>query len=216
MMLTIDDLRNEKRKSGFDHVNSAGRSKDHPAGGKAQSIWRAESGRIAQKGVQGGWRGPSRKISEEAAQDYCDYINNNEVQQVLTLNKAGHGSLRDSLERDEEVEAALGVLRDHKAQKAGRQGYVYLIGVEGDSTGVKLGYSVKPAARVGELQTGNHRLLKLLGYFEGTAADEKAIHARYIEHNLIGEWFSPTQEMLNEFGLEDIDPYTTTMKEEFV
>lgn len=200
MMLTINDIRNPKRKSGFTHVHS------HESANSDRGrtpTWRAEIN------IGGGnrkdrpsWRGPSRKNPIEAAQDYCDYVNGLDIPVSSPLNTAGHGSLRDSVERDAEVEAALGVLRDAKAQRAGRQGYVYLIGVKGDGFGVKIGYSVKPEARVGELQTGNPRVLQLLASMPGTLEDERRIHSDFIDDNLVGEWFQPSEALLGEFGLD--------------
>lgn len=205
-LLTVEDLRNPKRKSGFDHVNSASPG----AGGHAAvgPRWRAAVAapgkQQKEQGIRHIWRGPARRKAEEAAQDYCDYVNGQQVALAPKLNGAGHEAKRDSLPMDPEVEAALGVLRDAKARRRGRPGYVYCIGVEGDATGVKIGYSVKPEARVGELQSGNPRKLVLLGFIKGTegpAGTEGKIHARYIEDNLVGEWFRPTGPLLSEFGI---------------
>lgn len=148
------------------------------------------------------FKGPRRTTAEEAAQDYCDYINDLGISAPARLNTPGHERRNPNKQYDEEVAAALGVLRDHRAQRRGRQGYVYCIG-EGPTGGwaVKVGYSVKPEARAGELQTGNPRTLHLLGKFEGTEADERALHAKYVKYNLIGEWFVATPELLGEFGL---------------
>lgn len=118
---------------------------------------------------------------------------------------AGHGSLRDQIKRDPEVQAALGVLRDAQAQRKGRQGYIYCIAEKGVGgfygSPVKIGYSVKPEARPAELQTGNPRPLKLLGQIKGTRATERALHEKYINQNLVGEWFRPTTALLSEFGI---------------
>lgn len=109
---------------------------------------------------------------------------------------------RDPID-DGEVRAALGVLRDHKAQKRReRQGYVYCIS---DGSAVKVGYSVKPEARVSELQTGNPRELTLLASFEGTEQHEAMLHAKYIAHNILLEWFRPDPELLSEFALTKED-----------
>lgn len=193
-VLTIEDIRNPSRKSGFAHVSSTG-TRSHP-------LWRA----VVSPGRKGAsdakWRGPARRTSEEAAQDYCDYINGQRKAVVRTLKNAGHPT-RPVPARNEEVEAALGVLRDHRAQRRGTQGYVYLIGeAHDDALAVKIGYSTNPEARVGELQAGNPRTLALLAKKPGTEADERALHARYIEHNVLLEWFRPTHELLSEFGIQ--------------
>lgn len=65
-MLTIEDLRNDARPSGFDHVNPA----DRHGGPRAQGEAPLENGRRKR------WHGPRRESVWEAAQDYCDYVNN--------------------------------------------------------------------------------------------------------------------------------------------
>jgi len=207
-MLTIEDLRNPNRKSGFDHVNGpkvdrrSGRTNPKPfqAAHGAKAHYPGEKTNI--------WTGTRRATAEEAAQDYCDYVNSGQVGTPATLNTVGH-SRRPKEELDPEVEAALGVLRDAKAQRAGRPGFLYCIGESAlGGYGVKVGYSVNPEARVGELQTGNPRQLHLLAKVRGTREDERALHAKYIQYNLIGEWFIPTPELLNEFGLNSVgQPY---------
>lgn len=116
------------------------------------------------------------------------------------LNYPGHAT-RPKDELPSEVQDALGVLRDHKAQRAGRQGYVYCIGERANSNigYVKIGYSVNPEARVGELQTGNPRVLYLLAKMPGTEADERALHARFAHKNVVGEWFHGTYDVIDAF-----------------
>lgn len=119
---------------------------------------------------------------------------------VTQLRSPGHVGRKPT--NDPEVAYALGVLRDARAQRAGKQGYVYCIGERDRAVGVKVGYSVNPTARVAELQTGNPRELVLLGAIEGTEADERDLHERYVADNLIGEWFRPTAALLSEFDIE--------------
>lgn len=76
-MLTIEDIRNPARQSGFDHVNSGrGGSGD---GANRSERWRAscnvkDGGHADHSGYKK-WRGPLRGAPELAAQDYCDYRN---------------------------------------------------------------------------------------------------------------------------------------------
>lgn len=196
-MLTPDDIRNPARASGFDHVNNKNRH-----GG-----YRGQSGRLGHPRYDGepvgGWQGPRRDTAEEAAQDYCDYINGNPATPAKpALKSAGHNGRRASLPDDPEIEAALGVLRDAKGQAAGKQGFVYCIG-ETRGSYVKIGYSTNPQARVAELQTGNPRQLWLMGVKPGTAEDEAALHQKYIKQNVLQEWFRPTKELLSEFDLQE-------------
>jgi hypothetical protein len=195
--LAPEDIRRPRNVSGYAHVGRVA----GPSRGSSPAYYQAY-----ERGGRGGdWKGPARKHPDEAAQDYCDYVNGNGIAQPARLNTAGHGGSREALPRDPEVEAALGVLRDARAQRRGVQGYVYLIGIKGDLSAVKIGYSTNPSKRVGELQTGNPHLLILLASKEATEEEEKTLHERHITTNLIGEWFRPTKELLSEFGLSKYD-----------
>lgn len=203
-MLRVEDIRNPARKSGFDHVGNSGNNK----------LWQANvyGGKASKAGHA--WWGPTRALPEDAAQDYCDYINGNpSAARTPALKSAKHNGKRNPLRRDEEVEYALGVLRDARAQRAGKQGYVYLIGQKdwrGDTivdgvrvdAFVKVGYSTNPEARVPELQTGNARELVLLAKKEGTLDTEAAIHKAFIDDNVLQEWFRLSSALLSEFGLD--------------
>ena len=196
--MTIDDLRNPNRKSGFDRVSRAGGKGAGHGGGKP---WCAafETG-VNANGKSGVLkRGPRRATPEEAAQDYCDYANGLGLATPTTLNYPNH-PVRPKVVVDSEVADALGVLRDARAQQAGRQGYVYCIQEVLDNTYVKIGYSVNPEARVGELQTGNPRVLELFASMPGTLEDERRIHAKYIKDNIVGEWFHTSAALLEEFA----------------
>lgn len=191
-MITIDDIRNPQRVSGFDHVGFS-----YAFGSDTKPYYANK--RVA-PGKNGVLKLQRRATAEEAAQDYCDFVNSGQwPEQRQALNTAGHGGNRDSLPRDEEVEAALGVLRDARAQRQGAQGYVYCIGEEGYDRAVKIGFSTNPEARVAELQTGNSRKLVLLAKKPGAPEDEVALHQRFIKQNLIGEWFVKDPAILEEF-----------------
>lgn len=207
--LTIEDIRNPARKSGFNHVNSASPSQASAGMSRVPDPrWRASSGTKG-NGTSGidYWRGSVRRTAEEAAQDYIDYINaQNPQQSKPSLKTAGHVYDIEHTERDPEVEAALGVLRDARAQREGKQGFVYCIGEEDyspDSNYVKVGYSVNPQKRVAELQTGNPRKLVILAIMKGTLEDERALHAKYADANILQEWFELSDELLEEFQPAD-------------
>ena len=195
-MITPKDIRNPKRKSGFDYVQAviAGPSS---GGASGHYGFRARTG--------GGhperpsyWQGSARPTAEQAAQDYCDYINGNNVQPPVALKTAGHNYNIERAELDPEVEAAYGVIRDYKAQKRGKQGFVYLIVEKGCRYG-KIGYSVNPQKRIAEVQTGNPRPLKLFGTIPGTEETERALHAKYIKDNALQEWFKLSDQLKKEF-----------------
>ena len=204
MTLTPQDIQNPARISGYDHVGyNAEADKPRP---KKPYQGVAYGGSRSKAGMA--WIGPRRATAEEAAQDYCDYMNGNGVTPAPRVKSAGHKGKRDGLRRDAELEAALGLIRDRRGENEGKQGYVYCIGeAEGVAPLVKIGYSTNPEARVAELQTGNGRHLFLLGYFAGTIEDEKALHAKYIKDNTLAEWFRPSDALLGEFGYDLYDLY---------
>ena len=193
--LTPSDIKKPSNKSGFAHVTSA--SPGPNAGGGYVERWRAVF-----KGAGSGQThayGPVRRLPVQAAQDYCDYVNGDPARLTLALKRTSNPkAARDPID-DGEVKAALGVLRDARAQRRKLPGFVYLIT---DGTAVKVGYSVKPQARVSELQTGNPRELRLLATKAGTEADEAAIHQQFMADNLLLEWFKPSAALYGVFGLQ--------------
>lgn len=186
-MLTPSDIRNPARQSGYNHVSM--HRTGTPYYGISDGSGHRAAGRVP-------WRGPRRATAEEAAQDYCDYINGQKAVTPVQLKSAGHEGARDRLPKDPEIQAALGVLRDAKGQREGRQGYVYLIS---DGTAYKVGYSTNPWARVPELQTGNPRKLSLVSIFKGTVEDERALHIKYSADNILQEWFEASPALRAEF-----------------
>lgn len=187
--MDISTLANSSLQSGFAYVNGLGPK--HP------NRWRAS--KRTPKGPLQKWRGPVRTTPEQAAQDYCDYMNGNNVSHTPTLKSAGHAYRLEREDQDPEVAAAYGVIRDAKAQKAGKQGFIYLIREKTTKFG-KIGYSVNPEKRIAEIQTGNPRQLELVGKVKGKPADELAMHAKYIKQNVLQEWFRVTDELEKEFA----------------
>lgn len=84
----------------------------------------------------------------------------------------------------------------------GKPGYVYCIGEENRSVAVKVGFSDDATLRIGALQTGNPRKLVILGVIQGTRADERELHARYQNDNVLNEWFRPSEALLSEFNID--------------
>lgn len=183
-MLTPIDLVNHKNLSGYDYVVRAG----------GKTGWQASRNG---GGRPHGWRGPLRRTPEAAAMDYCMWANGYPTLCPTKIKKP----TRVKEELSEEVQHALGVLKDARAQRMGRQGYVYCIGERKSMVVVKVGYSVNPEARVCELQTGNWRELRLLAKIKGTTETERALHLKYARDQILGEWFLGTDALLAEFGL---------------
>lgn len=71
--------------------------------------------------------------------------------------------------------------------------FVYAIR-EVESGRVKLGISRDPHARLRQLQTGNSQRLELVGYrkAENRFQDEAALHSRYADKHIRGEWYAET------------------------
>ena len=200
-MLTINDIRNPKRTSGFNHVTLL----DDPAANRPKPYRARVHGRRV-PGRRGGgvaiWRGPRRATAAEAAQDYCDYINGSTAQPTPALKSAGHKGPSQRVERTERERKLRKELRTIEAERnKDRKGFVYLVGEEGSLYAVKIGHSYDPETRPNGLQTGNPRRLVVLASMEGTLEDEAALHQRYIEDNVLQEWFRPSEELLSEFGL---------------
>jgi hypothetical protein len=66
--------------------------------------------------------------------------------------------------------------------------YVYFI-EDAESRAVKVGIAAEPQTRLQELQTGNPRKLRLLGYIDGGHRLEQGIHFLLRHHRVRGEWF---------------------------
>lgn len=212
-MLKPSDLKNTARKSGFNYVGDNRQS----AGGKAfqADVYGGKRDKAGRK-----WKGPRRATAEEAAQDYCDYINGGHAVPVARLNSAGHSAparqkLDDGLNQLERDTLAKLQAKQRKGIDAVRnddKGYVYLIGEVSSPNNtrssflngkfispfaVKIGYSDEsPERRIKQLQTGNPRKLVLLGSIRGTLADEATLHQRFISRNVLQEWFKPSGELL--------------------
>ncbi len=200
--LTIEDIRNPARKSGFDHVNRANGAAPRKA------LWRARLVGTSRKGATNiKFTGPIRETPEEAAQDYCDYINGlgDSVPSVV-LNS--HGHVRESVRRarNEEVaalNARLKEIEDEQNSASDHPGYVYLIGEQGRDEFYKVGHARTSAQnRMIGMQTSNGRTFVLIATIEGSPDDEKALHAKYIHNNHAGEWFYGSNELFAEFDAD--------------
>lgn len=221
-MLTIEDIRDTATNSGFRHVHE-----DH-GGSHRPRPFRAQDGAGNTHGAKDAtrparWKGSRRATAEESAQDYCDYINGSTVAQPPQPQLKSAGHKRVTKKHSPAVQAAAKAYREalaaeKEAQGSSWLGYIYLVaetfGREGNgsalydgtlvsSKAVKVGYSDSPPdeGRMGGLQTGNPRLLVLLGTIRGTRDDESALHAKYISDNVLQEWFRPTRELFSEFDV---------------
>lgn len=72
---------------------------------------------------------------------------------------------------------------------------IYFIWDSGTNA-IKIGVSNFPVARLGELQIGNPNVLFLLRVAEGDEATESALHKRFADDLIMGEWFRPSQGLM--------------------
>ena len=206
MTLTIEDIRNPARKSGFNYVSSASPG-PNSQGGPA-TYWRAERGRPAHTGTTGGWRGRCRATPEEAAQEYCDHMSSGAAPSApAMLKRAVKQERPDSPRRT--LTARERKLRKHlQAEmalnpiKALHPPVCYLVGIKGDQSAVKIGHAdYNVFSRLDSLQTGNSRQLTLLATLIGGSEKESELHRKYQDYNVLNEWFKPHVLLLREFGL---------------
>jgi hypothetical protein len=74
---------------------------------------------------------------------------------------------------------------------------VYFIREDVAEGSIKIGTTVgDPLARLAALRTGNPRPLRLLVAIPGGTAEEKALHERFKDLRLEGEWFRPAERLL--------------------
>lgn len=74
-----------------------------------------------------------------------------------------------------------------------KSGFVYVIGMEGDNSVVKIGFATKVDDRRSTLQTSSHRELTVLLSIKGTRDKEKELHRRFAADHIRGEWFHRTR-----------------------
>jgi hypothetical protein len=80
---------------------------------------------------------------------------------------------------------------------------VYMIRA-GENGPVKIGVTDDVGKRLRNMQTGNSERLSVLRVFEGSADEERRLHARFLSLRLRGEWFHFSPELLDDLGLVEI------------
>lgn len=72
-----------------------------------------------------------------------------------------------------------------------------LYAIRNTATGaIKIGISGNPEKRISDLQRPMTDRLELLGSMPGTFEEERALHRRFADAGLGGEWFRPTKEVM--------------------
>lgn len=223
-MLTIEDIRNPDRKSGFEHVQyHADRDNGSARPYKAQF-----GSRPSKPGGKGGEQGPRRFTAEEAALDYCDYVNSGRAvfdrpvlkrvqrDNFVAKNRQPRKPKSDEILR---LEAELRAAREAHYESGPTDCYLVSekVVIPQDVYYVKIGYAGDEATRVSGMQTGNPRDLLVLALLDGTEERdgkeiERELHALHIECNHRNEWFEATPEILASFGLTWIEFLTMIEK----
>jgi putative transcriptional regulator len=80
---------------------------------------------------------------------------------------------------------------------------VYLIRC-GENGPVKTGHSADPVFRLGQLQISHWEPLRIIRLFHGDEAEEAALHARFADLHIRGEWHHFSRAMLGDVGLVEI------------
>lgn len=74
-------------------------------------------------------------------------------------------------------------------------GFVYFI-QRGEAGPIKIGQSKNPKARLASLQTASDQPLRFVAIATGDKQSERELHAKFASARLTGEWFSPTEELI--------------------
>lgn len=74
------------------------------------------------------------------------------------------------------------------------KGFVYFIH---DGRAIKIGFSQSVSGRLHDLQVASPTKLHLVGYMDGTPADESALKKKFSDIRLRGEWFEPSDLILD-------------------
>lgn len=77
-------------------------------------------------------------------------------------------------------------------------GFIYFIAPIANQSGVKIGFSKNPGARLADLTSEVGIKLNLIGSIPGTKETEKEIHEKFKDQRLHGEWFR-TNQAINRF-----------------
>lgn len=84
-----------------------------------------------------------------------------------------------------------------------RAGYVYLMRNERNGF-TKIGFSIDPAYRERTLQSQEPEV-RLLFCWPGTRGAEKALHARFADRRVRGEWFDLADAEIEAIGIESLE-----------
>lgn len=84
---------------------------------------------------------------------------------------------------------------EEEARKNKKRSLVYFIQAL-DGGPIKIGKAVDQLARLKELQTASSKRLHILATMDGGRAQESALHKRFKQYRLSGEWHEPADELV--------------------
>lgn len=77
-----------------------------------------------------------------------------------------------------------------RAERAKRRGMIYFVATSPPKgKKIKIGFTTNLKSRLDSLRTGSPVKLALVFTHPGTQQDERALHKRFAEHRMEGEWF---------------------------
>lgn len=139
-----------------------------------------------------------------------------QLEQELAAEKASRQRLERTLEDAMASVREQGeMLARHERGLTGRRARALKVYFARGPTGnIKIGISANPWARAKDLATGaGGGVITILATVDGTKDDEKRLHARFADTRLVGEWFSPSPELvtlIESFGGEQTGYVATT------
>ena len=95
-----------------------------------------------------------------------------------------------------------GYKTEYSTKDESASGHIYFIQAGGPTGPIKIGWAIDPEERLKQLQSGNDRVLEIIGTIPGTVRDEKALHAKFSSDRIKGEWFRCTSDVVSLMGFE--------------
>ncbi len=88
---------------------------------------------------------------------------------------------------------------------------IYFIQSGGNNGPIKIGYTsgMDAERRLSALQVGSPNELSFLGFMEGGLKEELDLHSKFSKDRLRGEWFNPSQELLELISKINLIPNDT-------
>ncbi|HYE12188.1 MAG TPA: GIY-YIG nuclease family protein [Patescibacteria group bacterium] len=185
---------NEKMQQTIERLTKEG----HSEKGICFSIWRSQDKLLKFKGDQRFY-----SVLENEVRKYS-WPKDDPRWQAYVINKAKEEILNAEIEENKKKLAEkLKIIEYQKALRkkpnGNEKGFIYF--VQGENGGaIKIGYTKDVESRLKALQTGYPDTLKVICLLPGNEKKEKALHYKYRNIQLRGEWFKPDNILLNDIA----------------